>query len=133
MNVRPSLTRSIPFWILLVASLAVTVAGAAIVATTLPAMIAGLDDQTATGGLVYGGQSWITIGSGLLAAGLVGLFVLLALAAARSFLPVATPTAEAVDVADDAEPADDAVFVRTDEVVADGEVVPARDEVTAAR
>ena len=132
MSARPSLVRSIPFWILLVASLAVTVAGAAIVATTLPAMIAGLDDQTATGGLVYGGQSWITIGSGLLAAGLVGLFVLLALAAARSFLPVATPTADAVEAAD-AEPADDAVFVRTDEVVADGEAVPARDEVTAAR
>ncbi|MFS0733206.1 dinucleotide-utilizing enzyme [Microbacterium sp. 1P10UB] len=126
MIVRPSLTRSIPFWILLVASLAVTVAGAAIVATTLPAMIAGLDDQTATGGLVYGGQSWITIGSGLLAAGLVGLFVLLALAAARSFLPVVKPTADAIE-ADDAETGDDTVLVRTDEVV------PARDEVPAAR
>lgn len=101
MPVRPSLIRSIPFWILVVGSLAVTVAGAAIVFGTLPGMIAGLTDQTATTAQVYGGQSWIVVGAALLGAGAIGLVAVLALAVVSSLLRVVEAPQSAAIVADD--------------------------------
>jgi len=132
MIVRPSLVRSIPFWILLAGSVAVTVTGAMIVAGTLPQMVAGLEDQTATTGQVYGGQSWIVVGAGLLTAGIVGVFAVLALAAARSFLAV-SPTAPATETdVVDAEPAEDDVRIGGEPAPAE-ETADSSDEVVAAR
>jgi hypothetical protein len=109
MTSRPRLVRSIPFWILLVGSLAATVLGGALSFTKITAMIVGLDAQTATTAEVYGGQSWIVIGAALLAAGLVGLVATLSLAVIRSLL--ATAPAEVEQVDDVAVASDDLPFV----------------------
>lgn len=102
MTSRPSLARSIPFIVLLIASVAATALGAWIVLSKLASMTTTLtvNQQSATAALdVYGGPAWVMFGSALLGAGLIGLFGALAVATLRSFVPVAA--------ADDAD-ADDA-------------------------
>lgn len=104
MTSRPSLARSIPFIVLLIASVAATALGAWIVLSKLASMTTTLtvNQQSATAALdVYGGPAWVMFGSALLGAGLIGLFGALAVATLRSFVPVAA--------ADDADAdADDA-------------------------
>jgi len=104
MTSRPSLARSIPFIVLLIASVAATALGAWIVLSKLASMTTTLtvNQQSATAALdVYGGPAWVMFGSALLGAGLLGLFGALAVATLRSFVPVAA--------ADDADAdADDA-------------------------
>lgn len=106
MAVRPRLVRSIPFWILLVGSLASVAAGVWLVVDKITLMNATLLDGTATGVEVYGGQAWVTLGAALVGAGLVGLVSILFLAVLRSFVP--KPAVEVVEAAewtaDDAEP-----------------------------
>jgi len=113
MTARPSLVRSIPFWILLVGSLASTIAGAWLVVTKISLMNSTLTDGSATGVEVYGGQAWVTLGAGLVAAGLIGFIAALSLGVLRSFVPatrVAEPVAE--PVADGY--ADEPAFMTTD-------------------
>lgn len=91
------LNRSIPFWILLAASIALVVAGLLTVLDHLGTMTATLKDGSATGLEVYGGQSWIVLGSALLGAGALGVLLTLALAVVSSLLGAAT--AKPVEIA----------------------------------
>ncbi|QIG40815.1 hypothetical protein G5T42_16150 [Microbacterium sp. 4R-513] len=86
MTARPSLVRSIPFWILLVGSLASTVVGIWLVVDRIGTMNATLTDGSATGVEVYGGQAWVTLGAALVGAGLVGFVAALFLGVLRSFV-----------------------------------------------
>jgi hypothetical protein len=88
MTVRPSLVRSIPFWILLVGSVAVSAFGAWLAVTTLGTMSTALTDGTATPVDVYVGQVWAIVGGILIATGVLGLALALVLAVLRSFVPV---------------------------------------------
>lgn len=103
MTDRPRLFRSIPFWVLLVGSLASIGYGGWLVLDKISTMTATLADGSATGVEVYAGQSWIVVGGAFIGAGLIGLVAVLALAALRSFAPAATPVA----LADEQAPASD--------------------------
>lgn len=85
---KKSLTRSIPFWLLLALSIVSAAVGAWLIVDQIGTMTATLLDGSATGVDVYVGQSWIVLGSALVGAGLVGLLLALTLAAARALLPV---------------------------------------------
>jgi hypothetical protein len=87
MATRPRLIRSIPFWSLLVGSLAVAVAGGWLTTETLSGIDTRLTDGSATNSDVYVGQVWAIVGAVVLGAGLVGLALALAIAAAASLLP----------------------------------------------
>jgi threonine dehydrogenase-like Zn-dependent dehydrogenase len=97
MAVRPRLTRSIPFWILLIGSLAVTAYGAWLVVDRISTMNATITAQTATGVEVYGGQAWVTLGAALVGAGVIGLVASLFLAVLRSFVPATIEVVEPVE------------------------------------
>jgi len=102
MTVRPSLVRSIPFWILLVGSLATAAVGAWLTVDKLAVMSVGLTAGTATPVDVYVGQVWAIIGGILLAAGILGLALTLVTAVIRSFVPVTdVEIIEALDWSDD--------------------------------
>lgn len=85
-----ALNRSIPFWILLAASIGLIVAGLLTVLDHLGTMTATLKDGSATGLEVYGGQSWVVLGAALLGAGALGVLLTLALAVVSSLLGAAT-------------------------------------------
>ena len=117
MTARPRLTRSIPFWILLVGSLASIALGAWLVVDKIATMSATLLDGTATGVEVYGGQSWVTLGAALIGAGLVGLVSTLFLAVLRSFVPVtAVASDETIDWDSESETLTDAEPVVAEDV-----------------
>lgn len=102
MTVRPSLVRSIPFWILLVGSLATSAFGAWLAVNTLATMSTALTDGTATPVDVYVGQVWAIVGGVLIATGIIGLALALVLAVLRSFVPVTdVEIIEAMDWSDD--------------------------------
>jgi len=104
MTVRPSLVRSIPFWILLVGSLATSVFGAWLAVTTLATMSTALTAGTATPVDVYVGQVWAIVGGVLIATGILGLALVLVLGVLRSFVPVTdVEIIEALDWSDDDE------------------------------
>lgn len=88
MTVRPSLVRSIPFWILLVGSLATGALGAWLTFSELGALTDAILGGTATPVDVYVGQTWAIVGGILIATGLVGLALTLVVAVIRSFTPV---------------------------------------------
>ena len=88
MTVRPSLVRSIPFWILLAGSVATSAFGAWLAVNTLGTMSVALTDGTATPVDVYVGQVWAIVGGVLIATGIVGLALALVVAVLRSFVPV---------------------------------------------
>lgn len=87
MPTRPSLVRSIPFWVLVAASLATALAGAALLVDKLGVMTTTLTDGTATGVEVYVGQALAGLGATLLGVGIVGLLISLAIAAASTLRP----------------------------------------------
>lgn len=89
MLTRPSLARSVPFWVLFVGSLASTVFGVILVVLKTSTMTAKLTDGSATGVEVYAGQSWVVFGSAFVVAGLVGLVAALALGVLTRFAPAA--------------------------------------------
>ncbi|GAB3599040.1 hypothetical protein [Microbacterium tumbae] len=93
-----ALIRSIPFWLLLVLSLAAIGVGGWIATDQIEVMTTTLLDGTATGVEVYAGQSWVVVAGALIAAGVVGLFLTLFLAAARTLLP--KPVVEVVEAID---------------------------------
>ena len=98
MTTRPSLLRSIPFWLLIVGSLATIVYGAWILVTTTGTMTTALAAQTATTADVYVGQIVAIFGGILVAAGLIGLALALVLGVLRSLIPA--PVAEVVEPID---------------------------------
>jgi len=71
MTIRPSLVRSIPFWILLVGSVATSAFGAWLAVTTLGTMSTALTAGTATPVDVYVGQVWAIVGGVLIATGIL--------------------------------------------------------------
>lgn len=84
MKTRPRLVTSIPFWVLVVASLAAIAGGLAIVLNGIDAMEQVLNDPNATVVQVYVGQSWVVVGAAILGAGAIGIVAVLALAAAAT-------------------------------------------------
>ncbi|WP_296195633.1 dinucleotide-utilizing enzyme [uncultured Microbacterium sp.] len=76
-------TRSLPFWTLVVLSLASAATGIVLALTKIATMESTIQAQTATGVEVYGGQAWIVFGAALAGAGLVGFFAALAVASLR--------------------------------------------------
>ncbi|GAA4481830.1 hypothetical protein [Microbacterium panaciterrae] len=97
---RPALIRSVPFWILLVASVGLAAGGAVLIAQHLGTMTKTLGDGSATGLEVYGGQSWIVVGATLLGTGVLGVLLALALAAATALVAAATPVVAAETAAE---------------------------------
>ncbi|WIM26528.1 dinucleotide-utilizing enzyme [Microbacterium sp. zg-Y625] len=90
MTSRARLARSIPFWILVVGSLATAIAGAVMLFDRLTVMATALAAGTATGIEVYVGQVEAVVGGILVGAGLVGLALALTVASARSLVPAAS-------------------------------------------
>ncbi len=146
MTTRPRLVRSVPFWVLIVGSIATSAFGAWLTLDKLGVMTSALAAGTATGVEVYVGQTWAIVGGILIATGLVGLALALVLGVARTF--VAQPAIEVVEVFeseidDDAEDvaevehdADTSVFTDTADVADALETadvdVPAEPELTKA-
>ena len=95
-----SLIRSMGFWLLLVVSLATTAVGAWLISGQIGTMTTTLLDGTATGVEVYVGQSLVVVGAGVLAAGIVGILLTLALVAARSLVPAPAPAPAVVEAID---------------------------------
>lgn len=119
MPTRPSLLRSVPFWVIVIVSIATALFGGWLAVDRLSVMTRTLTDNSATGVDVYVGQSLVALGAALIAAGLIGFVFALGLAVLRSFVPGQVPAAveiveieepvvpESVDAADTAvdEPA----------------------------
>ena len=89
MPTRPRLAGSIPFWALVVASLATAAFGAWLLLDKLGVMTTTLTDGTATGVEVYVGQSIAVVGGIMLGAGVLGLLLSLAVAAIATLRPYA--------------------------------------------
>lgn len=106
MTTRPTLVRSIPFWVLLAGSVVSIAAGAWLAISKAAVMTSTLTDQTATGVEVYVGQVLVVAGAILVGVGLIGLALALTLAVLRSFLPAAP--LEVVAPIDWADESDDA-------------------------
>lgn len=102
---KTSLTRSIPYWLLLVLSIAAVAVGGWLVWNSTTTMQTTLLDGTATNIEVYVGQAWITAGAAILAAGIIGLLLALGLAAARALIPAFAPVvADEIDGIAETEP-----------------------------
>lgn len=98
MPTRPRLVTSIPFWLLVAASLASAAYGAVLLVEKLGSMTVVLTDGSATPVDVYVGQSIAVVGAILLGAGIVGLLLALtvaSLATLRAHTPAAV--AEPID------------------------------------
>jgi hypothetical protein len=113
MPTRPRLVRSIPFWALVAASLATALSGAALLLDKLGVMTTTLTDGTATGVEVYVGQSVAVLGAILLGAGIIGILIALAVAAASTLRPhapveIVEPLDWSAEADDEAAPADEA-------------------------
>ncbi|KAF2413750.1 dinucleotide-utilizing enzyme [Microbacterium sp. B35-04] len=112
MSTRPPLIRSIPFWGLVVVSLATVAGGWFITTDKIASMTSTLTDGTATGVDVYVGQSMAQLGGILIGAGIVGILLSLGIAALSTLRPHAP--VEVVEPIDwDAE-ADTTAGVTTD-------------------
>lgn len=113
MSTRPPLTHSIPFWGLLVVSLATIGGGWYLTTDKLGQMTKTLTDGTATGVDVYVGQSVAQLGGILIGAGVIGVLLTLAVAALSTLRPHApVEIVEPIDWS-----AEDESFVVADEVV----------------
>lgn len=107
MTVKPRLVRSVPFWTLVVLSAAAIGAGSYVLVDKLGTMERTIVDGTATGVEVYVGQVWAVFGAILIGAGVLGLALALAVAAARALVPAAATSVDApvTGLEGDAEPA----------------------------
>ncbi len=83
----PRLARSVPFWAIAIVSVASIGFGLWLVLSKTGEMSAKLADQSAGYEQVYVNPTWVGFGGILVGAGVVGLVVLLALAALSSLLP----------------------------------------------
>jgi hypothetical protein len=98
------LVRSIPFWVLIVGSLATLAYGVSLVLDKIAVMTVTLTDGTATGVEVYVGQSVALLGSILVGVGVLGLLIALAVAAASTLRPhAAVEVVEPIDWNDEEE------------------------------
>ncbi|WP_175988225.1 hypothetical protein [Microbacterium tenebrionis] len=104
-----SLTRSIPYWLLLALSVASAAVGGWLVWDNATTMQTTLLDGTATNVEVYVGQAWITAGAAILGAGVLGVLLALVLAAAKSLIPAAPVVVEPIDWTADDDASDDAI------------------------
>lgn len=127
MFVRPKLVRSIPFWILLIGSLATIAVGAWLVVDKITLINSTITDGTATGVEVYGGQAWVTLGAAIVGAGLVGLVAALLVATLGSFVRETAEVEPVVETAPEDEfPAEEPAVLTTDATpVADVAAEPA--------
>ncbi|MEV7758135.1 dinucleotide-utilizing enzyme [Microbacterium sp. NPDC089180] len=107
MKTRPRLVTSIPFWVLVVASLAAIAGGLAIVLNGIDAMEQVLNDPNATVVQVYVGQSWVVVGAAVLGAGAIGIALVLALGAAATLTRRPDVAIETIDWNSDDETAAD--------------------------
>lgn len=109
MSTRPRLTRSIPFWGLVVVSLA-TIAGGWYIATDkIGSMTTTLTDGSATGVDVYVGQTIAQLGSILIGAGVIGVLLALGIAALSTLRPQPpVEIVEPIDWTSEAEVAEEA-------------------------
>lgn len=104
MPTRPRLISSIPFWGLLVISLATIAGGWYLTTDKLGSMTTTLTDGTATGVDVYVGQSIAQLGIIFIGAGTIGILLTLAVAALSTLRPhQPVETAEPLDGNFDAE------------------------------
>jgi hypothetical protein len=93
-----TLIRSIPYWILIALSLAALGVGIWITTDQIGLMTTALVEGTATGVEVYAGQAWVVFGGALVAGGAIGVFLALAIAAAKAIMPrPSAPVVEAID------------------------------------
>ncbi|MET0813235.1 MAG: dinucleotide-utilizing enzyme [Microbacterium sp.] len=130
MSSRPSLVRSIPFWVLVVASIASAGAGAAILADKISVMTTTLTDGSATGLEVYVGQTVAVVGAVLVGAGVVGILLALTVASLATLRPAApVEVVEPIDWAEEAYEVEEPVAQPTEAaetaepVVAESEAV----------
>lgn len=110
MTARPRLVRSVPYWVLVVGSVAAGAVGLWLTLDKLGVMTETLADGSATGVEVYAGQSWAVLGAILIGTGLIGLAFALTLAAGASLMKRAEPAvilAEPLD--EDQDGADDVI------------------------
>lgn len=98
MSTRPPLIRSIPFWGLVVVSLATVAGGWFITTDKIASMTTTLTDGTATGVDVYVGQSMAQLGGILIGAGIIGILLSLGIAALSTLRPhAAVEVVEPID------------------------------------
>ena len=119
MTARPRLVRSVPYWVLVVGSVAAGAVGLWLTLDKLGVMTDTLADGSATGVEVYAGQSWAVLGAILIGTGLIGLAFALTLAAGASLMKRAEPAvvlAEPLDEDDDET--DDVIVASAPETVA---------------
>lgn len=81
MQTRPRLVTNVPFWVLVIASIAAVIGGLVIVLRQVGAIEALVNDPNATVVTVYVAQSWASVGAAVLAAGAIGVASALAVAA----------------------------------------------------
>ena len=129
MTARPRLVRSVPYWVLVVGSVAAGAVGLWLTLDKLGVMTDTLADGSATGVEVYAGQSWAVLGAILIGTGLIGLALALTLAAGASLVKRAEPAVVLAEPFDDAE--DDADDETDDVIVASAPETVAVDSVTA--
>ena len=115
MTARPRLVRSVPYWVLVVGSVASGAVGLWLTLDKLGVMTDRILDETATGVDVYVGQSWVVLGAILIGTGLVGLALALTLAAGASLVKRAEPAVVLAEPFDDADDETDDVIVASAE------------------
>ncbi|WP_394280168.1 dinucleotide-utilizing enzyme [Microbacterium sp.] len=120
MSTHPSLVRSIPFWLLIVGSLASTSVGAYLLIDKLGLMETALTEGTATGVEVYVGQIQAVLGAILIGAGLIGLALAATIGALRSVVRTPAPVVLEETEFDDQDDValDDAELTTTEDVPA---------------
>ncbi|MEV8242038.1 hypothetical protein AB0O90_17465 [Microbacterium testaceum] len=105
MQTRPRLVTNIPFWVLVIASLAAVIGGLVLVLAQVNAIQALVNDPNATVVTVYVAQSWVSVGAAVLAAGAIGLASALAVATVVSTRTNPEVAVETIDWTSDEETA----------------------------
>lgn len=105
MQTRPRLVTNVPFWVLVIASLAAVIGGLVLVLAQVNAIEALVNDPNATVVTVYVAQSWVSVGAAVLAAGAIGLASALAVATVVSTRANPEVAIETIDWTSDEETA----------------------------
>ncbi|WP_058627487.1 hypothetical protein [Microbacterium testaceum] len=105
MQTRPRLVTNVPFWVLVIASLAAVIGGLVLVLAQVNAIQALVNDPNATVVTVYVAQSWVSVGAAVLAAGAIGLASALAVATVVSTRTNPEVAIETIDWTSDEETA----------------------------
>lgn len=99
MTSRPSLVRSIPFWVLVAGSLVLTGVGAWLVLDRLARIESAIVSQSAEATIeVYVGQPAVLAAAAILGSGIIGLLISLAVAALSTLRP--RPAVEEIETID---------------------------------